>query len=72
MFRISPAMPSEKDACAQIYAQLGHKEAALAALKRAWEVRDAGLLEIKVDPFLDPLRTDSRFTSLVRRVGFAV
>lgn len=55
---------------AQIHAQLGEKEASFAALERAWEVRDAGLLDIKTNPYLDPLRSDPRYATLVKRVGF--
>lgn len=52
-----------------IYAQSGDKEAAFAALERAWEIRDASLLDVKVNPYLDPLRTDPRYVALVRKVG---
>ncbi|MGE5952839.1 MAG: TIR domain-containing protein [Qipengyuania vulgaris] len=55
---------------ALIYAQLGDKEAAFAALNRAWEVRDDSLLDIKVNAYLDPLRSDPRYAALVRKVGF--
>ena len=55
---------------AQIYAQSGDKNAAFAALDRAWEVRDDSLLGVKVNPFLDPLRSDPRYPALVKRVGF--
>lgn len=55
---------------AQIYAQLGDKEAAFAALNRAWEVRDASLLDIKVDAYLDPLRSDPRYAALVKKIDF--
>jgi TolB-like protein/Flp pilus assembly protein TadD len=55
---------------AQVHAQLGDREAAFASLGRAWEVRDAALLDIKVNPFLDPLRTDPRYATLVKKVGF--
>lgn len=54
----------------QIYAQAGNKEAAFAALDRAWQVRDVGLLNIKTSPYLDPLRSDSRYAALVKKVGF--
>lgn len=55
---------------ALIYAQLGDKDAAFAALNRAWEVRDTGLLDVKASPYLDPLRSDPRYAEMVRRVGF--
>lgn len=57
---------------AQIYAQVGDKEAAFAALDRAWEVRDASLLDVKVNAYLDPLRSDPRYTALERKVGYPV
>lgn len=57
---------------AQIHAQSGDKDAAFAALDRAWEVRDSNLLDVKVNPFLDPLHSDPRYTALVRKVGFSV
>ena len=53
-----------------IYAQLGDKEAAFAALERAWELRDAGLLDVKANVYLDPLRSDPRYVALVKKVGF--
>jgi TolB-like protein len=55
---------------AALYAQLGDKEAAFSALDRAWEFRDSSLLDIKVNPYLDPLRSDPRYSTLVKRVGF--
>jgi serine/threonine-protein kinase len=55
---------------AQIYAQVGDKEAAFAALERAWQVRDSRLLSVKISPYLDPLRSDPRYSALVKRVGF--
>ena len=53
-----------------IHAQLGDKEAAFTALDRAWQVRDTALLDIKVNAFLDPLRSDPRYAALVKKVGF--
>ena len=55
---------------AAIHAQLGDKEAAFAALNRAWEIRDTGLLGLKVNPFLDPLRGDARCGAVLRKVDF--
>lgn len=55
---------------AQIYTLVGDKERAFAALDRAWQVRDSELLDVMVNPFLDPLGSDPRYAALVRKVGF--
>jgi tetratricopeptide (TPR) repeat protein len=52
------------------YAGLGDKEQAFAWLERAFEERRQRLTWLKVDPLLEPLRSDARFDDLVRRVGF--
>ncbi len=54
---------------ARVYAQLGDKDAAFEALNHAWDVRDSGLLSLKTDPYLDPLRGDSRYAALIKRLG---
>ena len=56
---------------AVIYAGLGEKDQAFAALDRAYQERDEILLELNVGPFLDSLRTDQRFTDLLRRMNLA-
>jgi TolB-like protein/DNA-binding winged helix-turn-helix (wHTH) protein len=56
---------------AVIYLGLGDKEQAFAWLNRAYEERDNWLIYLKVEPRLDPLRTDARFTNLLRRVGLS-
>ena len=48
----------------EVYAQLGMVEEALAALGRAYQVRDPGMPYIQVDRFLDPLRKDPRFLAI--------
>ena len=55
---------------AEIYAQLGDREAALSALERAYEVKDAGLSSMLVDPWLDPVRKEPRFVAIVRKMSF--
>jgi len=55
---------------AEINAQLGRKEEAFAALQRAQQVRDPGLLGLKTDPFIDPLRSDPRFAPLLQSMNF--
>ncbi|HEX3423514.1 MAG TPA: TIR domain-containing protein [Sphingomicrobium sp.] len=54
----------------EIYAQMGDKERAFAALDRGYEIKDAGLNAAKVDAFLDPLRSDPRFTAFLRKMNF--
>ena len=54
---------------ALIYAALGNREQAFAWLEEANHQNDALLARLKVDPRFDPLRSDPRFTDLVRRVG---
>ena len=52
-----------------VYAGLGEKDSAFEWLEKAVVVRDKGLTFLKVDPCLDPLRSDPRFQDLLRRVG---
>lgn len=56
---------------AEIYAQFGEPDVALKWLARALELKDAGLADIKVDPFLDPLRGLPEFQALLRRLNLA-
>ncbi len=54
---------------AQVQAQLGNSDGALAALRQARKVGDVGLFYVWTDPLLDPLRNDEGFTSLIARLG---
>jgi TolB-like protein/tetratricopeptide (TPR) repeat protein len=54
---------------ALVYAGLGEKDEAFAWLEKSFAARDKGLAYLKIDPPLDPLRSDSRFQDLLRRVG---
>lgn len=51
------------------YAALGDKDSAFAELERAYQNRDWFLQRIKVDPFMDPLRDDTRFKDLLKRMN---
>jgi tetratricopeptide (TPR) repeat protein len=55
---------------AWVYLELGHRREALAALERSIERREEQASWIFVDPNLAPLRSDPRFTELVRAAGF--
>lgn len=49
---------------------LGENDRALGLLDQAVRDRRWELVNLKVDPMLDPLRKDHRFVALVRRMGF--
>jgi serine/threonine-protein kinase len=50
---------------------LGDTATALDWLEKAYQERDFYLIYLKVDPRLDPLRGEARFTDLLRRIGLA-
>lgn len=54
---------------ATIYSRLGDKEQAFRWLQKSCNDRNEGSVQLKVDPKLDNLRSDSRFQHLVLRVG---
>jgi tetratricopeptide (TPR) repeat protein len=55
---------------AQVLAQRGQADAALAALERAREGGDSGLVYARNDPLLDPLRDTPRLRALLDGIGF--
>ncbi len=56
-------------ALVNVYIGLGDKEQTFAWLEKAFTERSNYLAYLKVFPLVDPLRSDPRFTDLVRRVG---
>jgi TolB-like protein/DNA-binding winged helix-turn-helix (wHTH) protein len=56
---------------AEIHAALGNQDQAFAYLEQAYQAHAMHLCNLKVEPTLDPLRADARFTDLLRRVGLA-
>jgi serine/threonine protein kinase/Flp pilus assembly protein TadD len=54
---------------AYIHVPLGEKDEAFALLDEAYEGRNSDIVDLKVDPLFDPLRSDPRFAQLLRRVG---
>lgn len=55
---------------AQIYAQWGDRAKAFAALRKAWDLRDGGIMLMYNDPLLAPLRDAPEYRALAKAVGF--
>jgi hypothetical protein len=55
---------------ATIYGQWGNRAKALEWLETAWRLRDPGLINLKTDPLLDPLRQEPRFQAIERELKF--
>ena len=54
---------------AEVFAQLGRKDDAFRWLDRAVKQRDSEVTGLGQDPFMVPLRSDSRFAVLLQRMG---
>lgn len=55
---------------ALIYAGLGQKNQAFKWLEKSFQMRETAMVLLKVLPEWDPLRSDPRFQSLLRRMNF--
>jgi TolB-like protein len=55
---------------AMVYFGLGDKDQGFAWLDKALVARNWWVLFIKVEPWMDPLRSDPRFQALIRRMNF--
>jgi tetratricopeptide (TPR) repeat protein len=55
---------------ATVYATLADKEATISWLKKGYEERNDDMIYMKIEPVLDPVRSDPRFRDLIRRIGF--
>ena len=54
---------------ARMYGALGEKDEAFQYLNRGYSERCWPMVFLKVDPLCDPLRSDPRFSELLKRVG---
>jgi TolB-like protein/Tfp pilus assembly protein PilF len=61
--------PGKSCYAAQVYASIGEKDLAFEWLEKAYEERSPLLVYAKVMPYYDTLRSDPRFTSLLKRLG---
>ena len=55
---------------ATFFAELGEKDKAFAMLNEAIETKDQHTGQMKVDPYMDPLRDDPRFPEVLKKAGF--
>jgi len=55
---------------AEIYAQWGQPDEALHWMEEAWRLHDPGLIEMKADSRLDPIRDLPRFKAIEQRLNF--
>ncbi|MEQ1689228.1 MAG: hypothetical protein ABL874_11710, partial [Sphingopyxis sp.] len=56
---------------AQIMTQWGQADAAVGLLVAAMAERDSGLIYLRNDPFIDPVRRHPQVGALLTRLGFA-
>ena len=54
---------------AAVYVALGRTDDAFAALEEAYQSRAEWVAYLKVDPQMDTLRRDPRYTTLLKRLG---
>ena len=59
-----------RDVLAYVYALVGDKDRAVMTIGKAIREKDDCVLDLKVSPLWDSLRTDARFLRLVSRAGF--
>jgi hypothetical protein len=55
---------------AAVYAQWGDTPKALEWLDTAWRLRDPGLIQLKTDPLMDPIRQEPRFQKVMQDLRF--
>jgi len=54
---------------ARVYISLGENDQAFKWLEKAYENHNSWLLLLKVDPLMDSVRSDPRFTQLMKKIG---
>jgi hypothetical protein len=55
---------------ANAYVAAGKKEETIHTLFRGLPVHEPGLLQVRVDPDFDSIRSDPRYAELVRQIAF--
>jgi hypothetical protein len=52
-----------------LFTAMDAKDRAFEQLERAYQIREPGLLFLRVAPWADPLRSDRRYTALLEKLG---
>ena len=52
-----------------LYTQLGQKDRAMECLDKAIQKHELYLIQAKLNPYFDPLRSDPRFIALLKKIG---
>jgi hypothetical protein len=55
-----------------LHGRVGERDDAFAWFEKVYENREPSLLWLKVAPDCDPLRSDPRFTELLRRINLSL
>jgi len=55
---------------AGVYSQMGETDRAIESLQKALDMRDPGIPQCLIDPFMDPIRSDPRFQEIMAKAGF--
>ncbi len=71
LFKLSKRAYVSPYMIACVYTGLEQQDRAFEMLEKAYEERDSHLVDVSLDPRLDPLRSDPRYTDLLRRVGLS-
>lgn len=66
--QVGDSVPNKQATLLLAYAGTGDKERALKLLERAYAEHSNAIVQIKVDPIYDPMRSDPRFQDLLRRL----
>jgi TolB-like protein/DNA-binding winged helix-turn-helix (wHTH) protein/Flp pilus assembly protein TadD len=69
--QVSTSHPDRTAALLLAYTATGQKERLLELLRTAYTEHSNAVVQIKVDPMYDPVRSDPRFQDLLRRIGLA-
>jgi hypothetical protein len=62
--------PVDPAPLARAHMGMGHREEALRWLEKAYDQHSSGIVTLKVEPIYDPVRSDPRFTEIIRKMQF--